>query len=58
MIILLNRNIIRISEVLRESFFEKLEDEYDIKTADEVYAVFLEDPQTRTLDEAMRDHGL
>ena len=47
-----------ISEVLRESFFEKLEDEYDIKTADEAYAVFLKDPKTRTLDEVMEDYGL
>ena len=47
-----------ISEVLRESFFDKLEDEFDIKTADEAYAVFLKDPQTKSLDEVMRDHGL
>ncbi|MBQ8643903.1 MAG: hypothetical protein IJ469_04495 [Candidatus Methanomethylophilaceae archaeon] len=47
-----------ISEVLRESFFEKLEDEFDIKTADEAYSIFLENPKTRTLDEVMNDYGL
>lgn len=47
-----------ISEVLRESFFEKLEDEYDIKSADEAYAFFLKNPKTKSLDEVMRDHGL
>ena len=47
-----------ISEVLRESFFEKLEDELDIKTADEAYSIFLGNPKTRTLDEVMNDYGL
>ena len=47
-----------VSEVLRESFFEKLEDEYDIKSADEAYALFLKDPETRPLDEVMKDYGL
>ena len=47
-----------ISEVLRESFFEKLEDEFDIKTADEAYSIFLGNPKTRTLDEVMNDYGL
>ena len=47
-----------ISEVLRESFFQRLEDEYDIRTADEAYAVFLKNPEARTLDEVMKDHGL
>ena len=47
-----------ISEALRESFFEKLEDELDIKTADEAYSIFLGNPKTRTLDEVMNDYGL
>ena len=47
-----------ISEVLRESFFEKLEDELDIKSADDAYAVFLENPVTRSLDDVMKDYGL
>ncbi|MDC7951638.1 DUF6290 family protein [Methanomassiliicoccaceae archaeon COG_1] len=47
-----------ISEVLRESFFDRLEEEYDIKSADEAYALFLKNPETKSLDDVMRDYGL
>ena len=47
-----------ISEVLRESFFEKLENEYDIKDADEAYAIFLKNPKTESLDAVMKEYGL
>lgn len=47
-----------VSEVLRESFFEKLEDEYDIRSADEAYAAFLKNPKTKSLDDVMKEHGL
>ena len=47
-----------VSDVLRESFLEMLEDELDIRVADEAYAVFLENPVTRSLDDVMKDNGL
>ena len=47
-----------IDEILLESFFDRLEKEYDIKTADEAYGVFLKNPRTLPLDDVMKEHGL
>lgn len=47
-----------ISDVLRESFMEKLEDEFDVKSADEAYALFLKDPVTVSSEDMMRKYGL
>lgn len=47
-----------ISEALRESFSETLEDECDIMAADEAYAAFVKNPVSRSIDDVMRDYGL
>lgn len=47
-----------VSEVLKEAFFDKLEDEYDIRCADEAYKEFLDNPSTVTSKEMMERYGL
>lgn len=47
-----------VSEVLKEAFFDKLEDEYDIRCAEEAYSEFLNDPSTVTSKEMMKRYGL
>lgn len=47
-----------VSEVLKEAFFDKLEDEYDIRRADEAYEEFLNNPSTVTSKEMIKRYGL
>lgn len=47
-----------ISDVLRESFLEKIEDEFDVKSADEAYALFLDDKKCVSSEEMMKRYGL
>ena len=47
-----------MSEVLKAAFFEKMEDEFDIKLADEVYKEYKKDSKKYTLNEARKELGL
>lgn len=47
-----------MSEALKEVFFQRIEDESDIKAFDEALANFEKDPVTYTNDEVMKEFGL
>ena len=47
-----------MSEVLKAAFFEKMEDEFDIKMADEAYKEYKKDSKKYTLNEARKELGL
>lgn len=49
---------ITMSEALKEAFFERIEDESDIKAFDEALANFEKDPVTYTNDEVVKEFGL
>ncbi|NLL94418.1 MAG: antitoxin [Thermoplasmatales archaeon] len=51
-------NGISMGEALKNAFFEMLEDEYDIKNADEAYKIFLNDGVAIPHSEMMKKHGL
>ncbi len=51
-------NGITLSELIRTAVMEKLEDEYDAKTADEAYRLFLLDPETVSFEDVKREYGL
>lgn len=56
------KNVVQESLVLTPEFkkalFEVLEDLYDIKVADEAYAAYLTDPETVSMDEIKKKHGV
>ena len=56
------KNVAKESLVLTPEFkkalFEVLEDLYDIKVADEAYAAYLADPETVSMDEIKKKHGV
>ena len=47
-----------MSEVLKDAFFEKMEDEFDIKLADDSYKEFKKNPKKYSLKEAKEAIGL
>ena len=47
-----------MSEVLKDAFFEKLEDEYDIRLADESYKEYKKNSKKYSLKEAKEAIGL
>ncbi len=47
-----------LSEAIKRSFFEKIEDEYDIALADEAYKEYKNDPRTYSLDEVKKELGI
>ena len=47
-----------MSEVLKEAFFEKMEDEYDIKLADESYKEYKKDSKRYSVKEAKDALGI
>jgi uncharacterized protein (DUF1778 family) len=47
-----------VSDVFRTSVLEQIEDELDIKLADEAYAEYLADPVTYTADEIAAKYGI
>ncbi|MBQ3177949.1 MAG: ribbon-helix-helix protein, CopG family [Clostridia bacterium] len=51
-------NGLSISELLRQSVLERIEEEYDLKAYEKAIAAFQEDPVTFTLDEVERELGL
>lgn len=51
-------NNISVSELVRQSVMEKIEDEIDLKLFDEAMDDFKKNPKTYTLDEAEKELGL
>ena len=51
-------NRISVSELLRQSVFEKIENDYDLKAYEKAMAAFKEDPVTYSLDEVEKELGL
>ncbi|MCD7726870.1 MAG: DUF6290 family protein [Ruminococcus sp.] len=49
---------ITISELVRQSVLEKIEDEYDLKVYEKAIAEFEKDPVTYTLAEVKEELGL
>jgi hypothetical protein len=49
---------ITLSEFIRQSVLERLEDEFDIRSADEAYSEYLEDPETVPFEDVKRKYGL
>jgi hypothetical protein len=47
-----------VSDVVRSAILEKIEDEYDVRTADLAYQEYLDDPVTYSIDEVERSLGL
>lgn len=48
---------ITLSEFIRQSVLERLEDEFDIRSADEAYSEYLEDPETVPFEDVKRKYG-
>ena len=51
-------NGISVSELVRRSVLEKIEDEYDLKLYEKALAEYEKNPVTYTLDEIERELGL
>ncbi|GCF94664.1 hypothetical protein NRIC_25550 [Enterococcus florum] len=49
---------ISVSALLRNSTFEKLEDQYDIKIAEQALKEHQKDPSTTSLKDALKQYGL
>lgn len=49
---------ITVSELIRQSVLERMEDEYDLKIYEKAIAAFQENPVTYSLNEAERELGL
>ena len=47
-----------LSDSIKQAFFEKIEDEYDIALADIALKEYDKNPKTYTLDELMKELGL
>lgn len=51
-------NSISMNQAMKNAFFEKLEDEYDIELFDEAYSEYLKDPKTYSLKEVIDELNL
>ena len=51
-------NGISMNKAIKDAFFEMLEDQYDIKAADEAYAAYLADPETISMAEMKKKYGI
>ncbi len=51
-------NNISLSELIRKSIMEKIEDEYDLKSYEKAIKEYKKNPKTYTLDEAKKELGL
>lgn len=49
---------ITVSELVRQSVMEHIEDEHDLKLAEKAYADFLADPVTYSHEEVKKELGL
>ena len=47
-----------VSDLIRRTMMEKIEDEYDLSAYEKAYDAYLKDPQTYTLDEVEKELGL
>lgn len=48
-------NNVSMNQAIKNAFFEKLEDEYDIEIFDKAYAEFLKDPKTYSTEEVIKE---
>ncbi len=51
-------NNMSLSELIRKSIMEKIEDEYDLKSYEKAIKEYKKNPKTYTLDEAKKELGL
>ena len=51
-------NNMSLSELIRKSIIEKIEDEYDLKSYEKAIKEYKRNPKTYTLDEAKKELGL
>lgn len=51
-------NGITVSELVRQSVLQRIEDEYDLKAFEKAMADYLKDPVTYSLDEVEKELGL
>ena len=51
-------NNVSMNQAIKDAFFEKLEDEYDLEVFDKAYAEYLKDPKTYSLDEIIEELNL
>ena len=49
---------ISMNQAIKQAFFEKLEDEFDIELFDEAYAEYLKDSKTYSIDEVIKELGI
>lgn len=49
---------VSVSEVIRQSVFERIEDEYDIKAYDKAMREYVKNPVTYSLNEMEKELGL
>ena len=49
---------VTLSEFIRQSVMERLEDEFDIRCADEAYSDYLKDPETVPFKDVKKKYGL
>lgn len=47
-----------MADALKNAFFDMLEDQYDIKAADEAYEAYLSDPETISMAEMKKKYGV
>ena len=53
-----NTHGISMADALKNAFFDMLEDQYDIKAADEAYEAYLADPETISMAEMKKKYGV
>ena len=51
-------NNMSLSELIRKSIMEKIEDEYDLKSYEKAIKEYKRNPKTYTLDEVKKELGL
>lgn len=49
---------ISLGEAFKQALFDRIEDEMDIKAADEAYAEYLKNPVSYSLEDLMKEEGL
>ena len=48
-------NSVSMNQAIKEAFFQKLEDEYDLELFDRAYADYLKNKKTYSLDEVIEE---
>lgn len=51
-------NAISMNQAMKQAFFEKIEDEFDIELFDKAYADYIKDSKTYSIKEVIKDLGL